>query len=255
MILIASWGSSGSGKTTVALAVASALAKHKRDVLLLSADGKTPALPVLLPTVAGLDGNSSMGPLFSERELKETSLKNRIQRHPKSSHLFCMGYATGETAALSYTPPARETAIRLIQLLGQAPFEFGIVDCDSAPVYDALSLVALEYAQLGLMVLTPDVRGYEYRKAQLGWLGNSDVFHMDRFLKIASPVFPYTPIQEAETLFGGFDYKLPYAPQVAEKMMAGELLTEFHTADAVEFERQIGLLTDRIEETIKDGTV
>lgn len=253
MYLIASWGSSGGGKSTVALAIASTLARRKRDVLLLSADGKTPALPMLLPTQT-LNGNNSIGPLLEDRELTEASLKNRMNQHPKSKRIFCMGYASGETSALTYAPPTRETVIRLIQLLQQTPFEYCIVDCDSNPVYNAMSLVALEYAQTGLMTLTPDVCGYEYRKAQFSWLGNRDVFHVDEFIKIANPVYPHTPIKDVETLFGGFDYKLPFAPPVAEKMMAGELITSFHMADAVEFERQISLLTDRIEEAAKHET-
>ena len=51
MYLISSWGSSGSGKTTVALALASAFAKRNADVLLLSAEMRTPLLPVLLPSM------------------------------------------------------------------------------------------------------------------------------------------------------------------------------------------------------------
>ena len=88
-----------------------------------------------------------------------------------------MGLVSGETAAFTYGPPTRSAAISLFQLLGQTPYDYVIVDCDSNPLYDQTTLAALEYAQLGLMPLTPDTKGYEFRKAQLGWLGNSDVFH------------------------------------------------------------------------------
>jgi len=247
MFLIASWGSSGAGKTTLAIAVASALAQRKKDVLILSSEMRTPELPVLLPTVTGLTGNNSIGPILTTTELTEASLKDRMIRHPKSSHIFCMGLVSGETAAFTYGPPTRSAAISLFQLLGQTPFHYVIVDCDSNPLYDQTTLAALEYAQLGLMALTPDTRGYEFRKAQLGWLGNSDVFHADRFIQIATPVFPHTPIKEAQALFGGFAYTLPFSPQVAEKMMAGELLTGFDTAPGVVFERAVSRLTDQIE--------
>lgn len=248
MFLIASWGSSGAGKTTVAMALASAFAQRKKDVLILSSEMRTPELPVLLPTVTGLTGNNSIGPILTATELTETALKDRMIRHPKSSHIFCMGLISGETAAFTYGPPTRSAAISLFQLLGQTPFHYVIVDCDSNPLYDQTTLAALEYAQLGLTVLTPDTKGYEFRKAQLGWLGNSDVFHMERFIQIANPTFSHTPMKEAQALFGGFAYTLPFAPQVAEKMMAGELLTGFDTAPGVTFERAINRLADQIEE-------
>lgn len=247
MFLIASWGSSGAGKTTVAVALASAFAQRKKDVLILSSEMRTPELPVLLPTVTGLTGNNSIGPILTATELTEAALKDRMIRHPKSSHIFCMGLISGETAAFTYSPPTRSAAISLFQLLGQTPFHYVIVDCDSNPLYDQTTLAALEYAQLGLMTLTPDTKGYEFRKAQLGWLGNSDVFHADRFLKIANPVFSHTPIKEAQALFGGFDYTLPFASQVAEKMMAGESLTGFNSAPGATFERAVNRLADQIE--------
>lgn len=256
MFLIASWGSSGAGKTTVAMALASTLAQRKKDVLILSSEMRTPELPVLLPTVTGLTGNNSIGPILTATELTEAALKDRMIRHPKSSHIFCMGLISGETAAFTYGPPTRSAAISLFQLLGQTPFHYVIVDCDSNPLYDQTTLAVLEYAQLGLTVLTPDTKGYEFRKAQLGWLGNSDVFHVDRFIQIANPAFSHTPMKEAQALFGGFDYTLPFASQVAEKMMAGELLTGFDTVPGVTFERAVSRLTDQIEieeETIHAG--
>ena len=150
---------------------------------------------------------------------------------------------------MTYGPPVRDAAIKLFQILAQTPFRYVIVDCDSNPLYDQLSLAALEYAQTGLAVLTPDIKGYEFWKAQLSWLGTSDAIHMDQYLKIANPVGKYTLLQDARALFGGFAYELPYTPQAAEKMAAGELLTGLNTATAgVVFEQQISRLADQIEE-------
>ena len=256
MYLISSWGSSGSGKTTVALALASAFAKRNADVLLLSAEMRTPLLPILLPSMTALTGSNSIGPLLTgELALTEASLKDKLIRHPKSSHVFCLGLVSGETAAMTYGPPVRDAAIKLFQILAQTPFRYVIVDCDSNPLYDQLSLAALEYAQTGLAVLTPDIKGYEFWKAQLSWLGTSDAIHMDQYLKIANPVGKYTLLQDARALFGGFAYELPYTPQAAEKMAAGELLTGLNTATAgVVFEQQISRLADQIEEAEHAGT-
>ena len=254
MFLISVWGSSGAGKTTVTLALAAELAKRKRDVLILSAETRTPALPVLLPTVIGLTGSNSIGPLLTAAKLTEAGLKDRMVRHPRSSHIFCAGLVSGETAAMTYGPPTRTAAVQLLGLLGQTPYDYVLVDCDSAPLYDQLTLAALEYAQMGLLICTPDVKGYEYQKAQLGWLGNSEAIHTDRFIRVANPVYPHTPVKDADALFGGFAFKLPFAAQVAEKMMAGELLTGFDSAPGVSFSRSVSRLTDQIEEVQRDGT-
>lgn len=252
MHMIASWGSSGSGKTTVAMALATAFAEKKKDVLILSSDTRTPALPVLLPMVKDIDGRNSIGPLLVSKTLTEPALKEKLIRHPQNSHIFCMGLSSGEIAAITYPPPARSSAISLFHLLSAAPFHYVIVDCDASPLFDQTTLAALEYAHTGLMVVTPDIKGYEFQKAQMGWLANNDQFHMDRFLKVASPVFPFTPMNEARTLFGGFDYELPHSPEVAERMMAGELLSGFANAPGIRFKQQIQRLADTIEKEADD---
>lgn len=249
MYLIASWGSSGAGKTTVALALASVFAEQKKDVLILSTEMRTPELPVLLPTAAGLTSKNSIGPLLTgQQELTESMLKDKMIQHPGSSHIFCSGLASGETASISYSPPVKTAATNLFRLLEQTPFDFVIVDCDSTPLYDQTTLAALEYAQTGLMTLTPDTKGYEYMKSQMRWLGNSDVFHVEKFIKIANPVYPHTPVKDAAALFGGFFSSLPFAPQVAEKMMAGELLSKFDTTPGVMFGQKMQRLANQIME-------
>lgn len=246
MHLIASWGSSGAGKTTVALALAAAFAEQKKDTLILSSEARTPALPVLLPTVKDINSSNSIGPLLAADKVSESALKDRMIRHPKSNHIFCMGLASGETAAITYSPPTRTAAINLFHLLMQTPYDYVIVDCDSVPIYDQTTLAALEYAQTGLMLVTPDVKGYEFQKSQKAWLDSSDAFHLERFIKIASPVHPFTPMGEARTLYGGFDYELPHSSEVAEKMIAGDLLHRFTNAPGVRFDQQIKRLATQI---------
>lgn len=254
MYMIASWGSSGAGKTTVALALAAAFAQMKRDVLVISSETRTPALPVMLPLVKDIDSRNSIGPLLAASSVAEASLKDRMIRHPKSSRIFVMGLASGEATAITYSTPTRAAALNLFQLLMQTPFAYVIVDCDSSPLYDQMTLAALEYAQSGLMIMTPDVKGYEFQKAQLSWLSNSDVFHLERFSKVASPTYPFSPMSEARALFGGFSSELPHSPEVAEKMMAGELLTGLSSGSGVLFERRIKQLAKTLEqEAIKNA--
>ena len=248
MTLTAVWGSSGSGKSAVALALGAALARRKEDTLIISTDGCTPALPVYLPRNNGLAASNSIGGLLELQNLTEGSLKGRIHRHPKSDHLFFMGHVSGEIAAITYRPPERAAIVSLIHILQGTPFRHVILDCASNPVYDSLTLFALEAADTVLRVVTPDIKGCEFQKAQLAWLCNSDAFHTERHVKLCNLAFPFSPVAEAAALCGGFDFSLPYARQVAEKMVAGELLAGFNELSAIQFEDSILALAGRVRE-------
>ncbi|MEM5779760.1 MAG: hypothetical protein AAGU02_01285, partial [Lawsonibacter sp.] len=158
---------------------------------------------------------------------------------------FFMGHVSGE-AAPSYRTPEREAIVSLIHLLQAAPFQHVIIDCVSNPVFDPLTLFALEAADTVVQVITPDVKGYEFQKAQLAWLGNSDIFQTDRHIRVSNLVFPFSPAEEASALCGGFDISLPYARQAAERMIAGELLSGFTEPSGIQLERELNRLADRI---------
>ena len=247
MYLVASWGSSGAGKTAVSLAVAAALAKRNKEVLVLSTDSRTPSLPVFLPTV-DLGPNQSVAEMLTKSEVNEGQLKGRIHKHPKSDHIFFAGVASGENATLTYGPPRREALMSLLQVLQTSPFDVVLIDCDSNPVLDATSMIALEWAQFGICTLSPDVKGFEYIKAQMKWLQNSDTFRLDNFVKVLNMVHPTTPIDEAKNIVGDVQHVLPFALEVQEKMTAGDLLSNFQKMQAVEFERVINMITDALEE-------
>lgn len=247
MKLIASWGAAGSGKTTVALALAAVLAGKGQDVLLIGYDSRTPALPVFLPAATTLTAVNSIGTLLDRKSMTEASLKGHLHRHPKQKHLYFAGLVSGELASISYQPPKRAAVAGLLQLLQQSPFAYVIADCDTNPIYDALTLAALEHASTVLRTTTPDIKGFEGMKSQLAWLSNSEGFHVEQHIKISNLVLPTTPRKEAAALFGGFDAELPYARSVAEYSTAGELLCGFHEPAAIQFERKIAALAAEIE--------
>lgn len=246
MKLIASWGTSDSGKTTTALAVAAELVRRKREVLVIGADTAVPMLPIYLPN-SKTERKNSMGAIF-EQEIKEGALKDKLLPHPKSDKLYFMGLASGELNGITYKIPDRAAITALLDILRHAPFDFVMIDCDSNPVFDPITLLALELADTVLRSVTPDVRGYEAITAQLKWLSNSDnTFRVERHLKIYAPAYPLSPLAEMEALAGKADYILPYAWQVAEWQMAGQLLHGFDGQDGVRYEREIEKIVDRIE--------
>lgn len=245
MRLIAVWGASGAGKTTLALTVAAELARRKQDVLVIGADNGTPCLPIYLPT-ASLPSNASIGTAL-ERTVTEASLKGRIHKHPKSDRIYFSGYTSGEIPAVAYKVPPRSSLESLFQLLQSSPFAYCIVDCATSPVMDPLTLYALEAAQTTIRVVSPDIKSWEWQRSQVAWLANNDKFSVDRHIKVLNPILPAVPLAEARSLFGAFDAELPYAAAVAQRMAAGELLSGFHGREGLIFGARAEGLTDLLE--------
>lgn len=246
MKLIASWGSSGAGKTTIALAVAATLTQRKKDVLVVGMDTRTPMLPVYLPN-AKLDRTNSLGGVF-EQTISEAALKDKMIPHPQSDRLYFMGLASEEVPGITYPIPNQASVQRLFDVLRQSPFAYCIIDCDSTAVLDPITLLALERSEVVLRSITPDVRGHEGMHSQLRWMSNNDTFRSERHIPILNPIYPHTPVTEMKALEGTEPIVMPWARQVAERQLAGRLLTRFDEPKAADFERRIYSLVDRIEE-------
>lgn len=254
MKIIAVWGSSGAGKTALSLALAAELAKRKQEVLVIGADNGIPALPVYLP-LSDFTPMASMGGVL-EGAATEAALKGRLHKHPKSDRIFFLGHVSGEMPVMNYKVPQRGAIESLFQVLQGSPFQFCIVDCATSPAFDPLTLCALEAAQQVVRVTTPDVKGWEWQKAQIGWLQNNDAFAVERHIKVCNPVFSVTPMAEVQALFGGFDLTMPYALQVAERMTAGDLLSGFSDPQGIAFSAQAATLAgmlDRLQEVTPDA--
>lgn len=243
--MIACWGSSGAGKSTVSNALAGAFAAGKKDVLVISVDSRTPMLPVFLPT-AHLSEANSIGPLLTGSKAPvEADLKDRLLQH-KNGHVFYMGYAPGDVPLYTYGATQRSNALALLRLVSNAPFHYIILDCDSAAVYDQFTMAALEYAVTVIYVATGDVRGYEHYHSQRTWLTNKDIINADSIVKVANLVAANTPIAEARTVFNGFRCELPYSAEVNDHMMAGELSMHYANKPGIIFANKIKDLAAQI---------
>lgn len=244
--MIASWGSSGGGKSTLAVALAAKLAKHNKNVVIIAADTKTPALPLFLPRM-DFSPTNSIGSMLTDMTMNYGGLKDKIHLHPKSDRIGFAGLISGENP-ITYKTFERSNMIDFLKVLSASPFEYVIFDCDANAVYDSMTLLALETADVVLRTITPDVKGYEFQKAQLSWMKNGENFHVEKQIKIACPVYEVSPIKEAEALAGGFDYILPFSYEVMSKFIAGDLLENFTQISGQQYEREVKKLCERIVE-------
>jgi MinD-like ATPase involved in chromosome partitioning or flagellar assembly len=243
--MIAAWGSSGSGKTTVALALAAALAKLKQNIIIISGDLSTPAMPVFIPTEQNLTAKHSLGALLTADKISFDTLKDKIHIHPNSDHIGFMGLVSGETPIL-YKSFERAKIIELLHILHNSEFNYIIFDCISNPVNDQLTLLAMEMSDFTLRIITPDVKGLEFEKSQLMWLQNAANFRVNKQIKICNQIHEFSPVADVDAVSGGCEYRLPFCGEVYSKQLAGELVANMKYSKGIEFEKQIAALAERI---------
>ena len=244
--LLSVYGSSGSGKSTAALALAQALTEKRKNVVLLSADVQTPALPVWLPGQKFTPSNS-LGMVLSSNNISESSIKDRIFVHSQNNRLAFMGLVENENP-ISYKAFERDKILSLFTLLSSLNFDYIIVDCASNAAWDALAITSMEMADCGIRLITPDVKGVEFEKSQKAWLKNGE-FGWEKSMRILSMVRPITPIKDIKASTGSFSHVLPYSESVLCKFSSGELMTGFTDVEGTLFAREISLLA---EEMMKD---
>jgi len=242
--MIAVWGSDGSGKTTLCSALAAQLAALGKNSVILSTDSSTPALPVFLPNQY-ITSDGSLGELLSHPISGTGALRGYIHIHPSSERIGIMGMASGETP-IAYRAFKRDMMMSLLRVLNDSPFDYVIFDCQSNPVYDSLTQLALSTSEYPIRMLTPDVRGVEFEKSQKGWLRGIPGMRVDEHIRIFSPVLRISPLEQAVSVTGKGDYILPFSEDVYNKSTAGQLVAGCHDRYGIQYDNQVKKFAERI---------
>lgn len=242
--MIAVWGSGGSGKKLLSLGLATKLAAHKKNVVVINTDASTPALPVFLPTQQ-ISAEGSIGRLLSSSFQSYNALKGYIHIHPQSNHIGFMGMTSGETP-ITYKSFARDKMMTLLKVLNDSPFDYIVFACMSNPVYAPLTQLALQTAEYPVRMITPDVRGMEFEKSQTGWMRNAENFRIEEQIRVINPVHTFSPLDNVITVSGPADYVLPFSGEVYGKSIAGQLIEGLKDKHGIIFENGIKELAERI---------
>ena len=246
--MVAVWGSNGGGKSTVSLALASAISKLGKNVVVVNADLKTPSLAMFLPK-AELSVNNSLGTLLNSDVVNYDSLRSKIHIHPQSKHIGFIGLVSGENPISTQTFK-REKIIDLLRVLDEAPFDVILFDCDSNTFFDTTTLFALEISDHVLEVLTPDVKGLEFEKSAMSWMRNSDNFAVSQYIKVLNMLHDTSPVDVFAGISGNVAYTLPFSDEVYNRFSAGELITNCTNKKSQQFECTIDEIVREI--LIKD---
>jgi len=242
--LITIYGSPGSGKTLLSLALASRLALRKENVILVSSDKVVPHLKVLLPTVE-TDKSHSMGPLLLKSGLTQKQLIPKLVFHPDSSYLACLALAPGDNL-ISY-PPLFEAAnvMELLNVLSGLA-DVVLVDGTSNPTTDRITLTSLEASEHVICTLTPDRKGLEYLNALLPVL-RDEKYKTGQHIRVLSPVRETSPAKELLGVIEDVRLLLPYSAEAEERMLSGKLFKGFTRRPGLVFERRVEELLEELK--------
>ncbi len=247
---IAFWGSSGSGKTINCVAVAGKLADEQNKVVVISTDSQSPALPVYLPSKEILTAYS-LGNLLMSNNFAFSNVSDKLHLHPDNPNLAFMGLTQGENIT-TYNSFERDKIIKLMKTLS-LELDYILIDCNTQPLLDMLSLTALELADEVVRCITPDNKGIQFLSTQLPLLTDSK-FKIDSHIKVLSNITPKSPVDAVCKRTGDFDFYLPYSVDVYEKFIEGSELKGFRKQsflndnNGYRYEQEISKLAERVKQ-------
>ena len=233
--MLAVWGSSGCGKTTVAVKLAAYLAQRKKDVALLLCDMNTPMLPCICPP-GDLEEEHSLGSILAASHVSESLVRHNCITHKRFRHLAIIGMRKGENE-YTYPPYERTQAEELLQALRNiAPYV--IIDCGSSIANDILSAIALLKSDAVLRMVNCDLKSISYLSSQLPLLRDNK-WDADKQYKVASNVRTDEASDHAEQVLGNVTFRLPHSPELARQTLAGNLLADLSLRDSRSFRKEL----------------
>ncbi len=241
--IVCIWGSPGSGKTVLSLAIAAKLVSQKKNVVIYSGDKLTPHLKVYLPET-DISGKESIGSLLMSNRYEDAELAKRMLCHPNSEYLCFVGMAPGDNY-ITYQSFSRESTVHLANKLA-ALADYVIIDGTSNPIDDMMTLAMMELADIVIRTVTPDSKGVVFQEANKTIYRDAK-FNYDKHITVMGNVKENSPYAETLAILGQFDYVLNYSYEVENKFIGGELMKGFNRSAGIKFEKSVTKLVERIE--------
>lgn len=227
--ILAVWGSTASGKTTVAIKLARLLADKGKPTTLILCDMTAPMLPCICPG-EDLENERSLGSLLAAEHPSEALIRHNGIAHKRCENLLLFGLLKGENE-MSCPRHSYEQAVELLRAIeGIAPYV--IVDCSSYISGDMLSSAALMEADCVLRLSVHDLKSVSYFSSQLPLLKAAN-WDAERQMKVASNIMSDQKIQDAA------DCVLYHSPELAAQFQAGNLFENLSQRDSRAFNREL----------------
>ncbi len=233
--IICVWGSPGSGKTVCSLALAAVLAEKKKNVIIYNGDKLVPSLKMMCPTVE-VDSKNSIGPLLMSGRYDDTLFAQKLVMHPMSEYISFIGMAPTDTY-ITYGDFDRSFVIQVLNKMAQLS-DYVIIDGTSNPLDDGMTLVGLELADHIVRVITPDNKGLLYQDAARSIYRDAK-YKFEQHITVLGNVRSISPVSEIMSVSGKYDFVLPYAAEIENKHISGELMKDMKRFVSRQFEKQI----------------
>lgn len=224
--IIAIMGSGSSGKTTTAMKLATALAGHKKKVIVLTLDSECPVIPYVMPM--NVNQEVSLGDLFSREELTEFEVDKACIPVPEHEFLEMIGYRCGDLGE----KPTEEQVTTLISLL-QPRADVLVIDC-ATNLADLPTKVAVELADIVLQLGTASPKGLAYYSVADKLYTAKETTHF--------VVNNYRKSEDVSTMskaYGGVSYVFPHCEELWTQLLERKLFTSLTLPSSLKYQKEM----------------
>lgn len=235
--IVTLYGPAGSGKTTLAYALADRMAGPDHLVLIVHTDFNRPVIHEHIPN---RQEALSIGQLLMTNDMY--NLDKAVIPMEKNQNVFVMGILNDENFS-SYRDFSPEAAKAFLHAVSVA---FDIVILDTTDdAHDGLALAGLDQCSHVMYLIPPTIQGVVFAKAYAGLL---DTFHAkEKSIYIAAKVRPFSnPRLVEDTLGIQFSAQLPLSPEADYLNLSGAPIRHCQKKDGIRYEQAVGLIQRQI---------
>ncbi|MDD2649472.1 MAG: adenylyl-sulfate kinase [Eubacteriales bacterium] len=248
-VVISVWGSSGSGKSLLSVALANKLTEGANRVCVISYDRISQTLRSFLPFEA-VPTSKSIGRLLSETmPLVERDVLDCTYFHRKNGNLGFIA-TTEEDTLYSWTHLSKDRFVELLNIL-TAITDAVIVDCNTNPLNDDITFSALEVSDAVLRVLSADIKGIAFNTAMTASL-TAEKYAMDKQIVVLNQTRQFTPVAELQKIIGNVKVVVPYSSEADERYNSGELVQGFARREGVQFKKAVAQIAKEVASHIAE---
>lgn len=205
MNIIAVWGANGTGKSTVALAIAHQFTRKNKNVVLLSADRVSPMFSTYLPYTK-FDRDMSLG-AFLTNDITMERIADKIHAHPKNKNLafMCMGERDSYQRYKGNWTISKLNS--LVELLSEMT-DIIVLDLTSNFMADNFTLWGLEKADKVISVSNPDNRSLAFFETYKILIDNEIRFDTTKHIPVLNRCVENEPYKKFMEEYN-YEYYLP----------------------------------------------
>lgn len=219
--IIAIWGCPNSGKTTFALNLTKAIHDgYGAKVICVFADSTTPTLPVLFPNHKAGDIRS-LGTVLSHTDITQDAILKNLVTTDAVKNIGFLGYTDGENR-WTYPEYSQDKAAAFFDA-AMSLADYIIVDCGNK-LTGTLAFAAISKADSIFRICKPDLKAISFFSSQIPLYGDLK-YRMEEHQPVLNVPEQGSclPVEEAAQHFGCEKLILPFAPEIRQQAMNGQL--------------------------------